>query len=126
MNKQEKHEKSLIITLAKNNKQAYKASKINAIDLHCVDEKDFEVKVNICKELHLQNILIDLCAYNKKTFTETQSLLVMTNLCKSLEHASSRMKRHYASDINTAKSKRYLAFKEKLNSYKEASKEVIE
>jgi hypothetical protein len=49
-----------------------------------------------------QNQIIDLCAKYAKTFDFCANALVEKMLCKSIEHAQARIKRHKKNDIETA------------------------
>lgn len=49
-----------------------------------------------------QNQVIDLCAKYQKSYDFCTSKLVELNLCKSIDHASKRVKRHKKVDIESA------------------------
>ena len=106
MKKQEAIEKKAINSLVKRNKTALRESKVNT-SLMLINETDkLEEKLMSCKK---QNSLIDLAVANKKSFADIVTLLTLTKLCKSSEHATLRLKRHISNDIKSAIAKRAIA-----------------
>ena len=106
MTKQANIEKKAINQLIKRNKQALKESKVNTSVLIINETEKLDEKLLSCKK---QNSLIDLAVANKKSFADIVTLLTLTKLCKSSEHATMRLKRHISNDIKSAIAKRAIA-----------------
>lgn len=63
------------------------------------NDDTLNAKLLLCTK---QNQVIDLCAKYQKTFDFCTNKLVELNLCKSINHAIARVKRHKKADIESA------------------------
>jgi hypothetical protein len=63
-----------------------------------VDFTEFKRVLLFCKN---QNEIIDLFAYQKQTLQDCIAYLVISTLCKSTNHAASRVSRHVKKDNDT-------------------------
>jgi hypothetical protein len=98
----ERKNKTIII---RRNHIALKESKVKVNINKAIDEDTFNNMLSMCKS---QASVIQLCVENNKLLSYTEDLLVKLDLCKTIEDAHKRVKRHINNDKSSRIVKRAL------------------